>query len=155
MNAEKKNILIVDDEVDICDIIEFHISEMTDYRSFKAHNIQKAINILKSENIEVVISDVRMPQGSGMELLDYIKNLPPPRPHVIIISALYEKSKKNLPPNDHKLKKESNDSSDDLVRHITIEMTKDEVQEKGGYTYLPKPINYQELAKTLREILSP
>ena len=146
MAEEKKNILIIDDEIEICDIIEFHISEVADYRPFKAHNVQDAINVLKKEHIDVVISDVRMPNKSGMELLEYIKKLPAPTPHVIIISALYEKNESQ---------KKSDGNSGGLVRHITIEMTKDEVQEKGGYTYLPKPINYQELLKTLHEILSP
>ena len=155
MDKEKKNILIVDDEVEICDIIEFHISEMTDYKSFKAHNVQEAFNILKNEHIDVVISDVKMPNGNGMELLEYIKNLPASAPHVIIISSLYEKSTNLSSNKTSNPQKESDGFSENLVRHITIEMTKDEVQEKGGHTYLPKPINYQELIKTLREILFP
>lgn len=138
---KKENILVVDDEVEICELIQSHIEGMTNYGVFITHCIDEAIIILQREDIAAVISDVRMPEGDGMELLNTIKSTPPPRPHVIIISGLSKDDEEGMV------------QSDGLLEHITHEITRDEVKEKGGYSYLSKPLDYEELIKLLDDII--
>ena len=138
---EEKKILVVDDEVEICELIQSHVEEMTNYKVFPTHNVKEALSILRQENVDVVISDVRMPGGDGMGLLDTIKALPPPRPHVIIMSGLSPEEE------------EEKELSNNLMEHITHEITRDEVEEKGGHSYFSKPLDYQELVKSLKNIL--
>ena len=116
MPEEKlKKVLIVDDEKEICELIEFHIHQKSDYKTFTAFNMKTALKVIGDEKVDVVISDVRMPEGDGMELLDKIERLPRPRPHVIIISGLHDEK-------EEKISGEDKTVSDDLIRHITDEM---------------------------------
>ena len=135
-----KKVLIVDDEIEVCELLQSHIEEMTEYKAIMVHNAKDALDKVREQKIDVIISDVRMPNGDGMELLENIKALPPPRPHVIIISCLYEDEQKG-------------DVAEGLLKHITDEITQEEVQEKGAYSYLPKPLNYQDVITALNNIL--
>jgi CheY-like chemotaxis protein len=65
-------ILIVDDEPDLREAIAF------DYRRKKfnvllAASGNEAIQILEKEKVDIVVSDVRMPDGDGLKLLDTVK----------------------------------------------------------------------------------
>ena len=79
-------ILIVDDEVDICDMIMFTF-ESHGFRTFTAHDAEAAFKIVQSEDIDIVVSDVRMPKGGGMRLLKDIKGYNPVKPRVFLITG--------------------------------------------------------------------
>lgn len=64
-------VLIVDDEEDILEFLERILR--TKYTVFKAENGLKALNILSTETIQLVISDVMMPEMDGFELCKRIK----------------------------------------------------------------------------------
>lgn len=49
--------------------------EMNDYQVFSAPNGQVAFDLVVQHDIETVVSDVRMPDGDGLELLDRIQAL--------------------------------------------------------------------------------
>jgi CheY-like chemotaxis protein len=68
-----KSILVVDDEVDLRDILA---SELIFFgaKVFEAESAIKAQQILLQYPIDLIISDIRMPGGTGVELLDFIKN---------------------------------------------------------------------------------
>ncbi len=69
------NVLIVDDDVatveDIYDSISWDLLGIKAVDT--AHNVSGARQILSSKQIDIVISDIEMPQGSGIELLDWIR----------------------------------------------------------------------------------
>ncbi|MCG2758435.1 MAG: diguanylate cyclase [Desulfobacteraceae bacterium] len=67
------SILIVDDEPNIRNSIHEFIG-MAGYKSFKASSAEEALEILKKNAIYVVITDIRLPGMSGLELTDLIKN---------------------------------------------------------------------------------
>ena len=56
----KGNILIIDDEEKLRNLLARMIS-LEDYKVFEAGNAKAGMKILEKEEIEVVISDVRMP----------------------------------------------------------------------------------------------
>ncbi len=67
------SILIVDDEPGIRNSIHEFIG-MAGYKSFETSSAEEALEILKTNTIHVVITDIRLPGMNGLELTDLIKN---------------------------------------------------------------------------------
>jgi len=67
-----KTILFVDDESQILKSI-IRLFMDTEYEVITAENGEEALNILENENVDVVVSDVKMPKMSGYELLSQVK----------------------------------------------------------------------------------
>jgi DNA-binding NtrC family response regulator len=65
------NVLIVDDERFIGEIWE-EIFDMLGCYVYAAESVAKAISILIQHNIQLVITDLRMPEANGSLLLDYL-----------------------------------------------------------------------------------
>ena len=80
-----ENILIVDDEKNYPMIIGEILHE-EGYTSMTASSGMEALDILKNEIIDLVLTDVKMPGISGIQLLNKIKELNPDIP-VIIMTA--------------------------------------------------------------------
>ncbi len=72
---DKGTILIADDERDIRELLG-DFMEAEGYKCFLAEDAFKAQEILDIEdnNIDIIMSDIRMPGKSGLEFLEYIKN---------------------------------------------------------------------------------
>lgn len=80
----KKKILIVDDEADIRNIVSIYL-ENNDFETLKADSGSKALEIIKSEKVELAILDVMMPDMDGITLcikIREITNIP-----IIMLSA--------------------------------------------------------------------
>jgi response regulator RpfG family c-di-GMP phosphodiesterase len=71
LKAEEIKLLIVDDERSICDILKQYL-QMKGYTVFIARSAENAMEIIKQENIDLVLSDIKMPGMSGVELLKWI-----------------------------------------------------------------------------------
>jgi response regulator RpfG family c-di-GMP phosphodiesterase len=67
-----KKILIVDDEPAICELIKAYLKK-TGYEVASAGNGIDALAIVKSGSIDLVITDIKMPGMSGIELLQKIR----------------------------------------------------------------------------------
>lgn len=65
-------ILLVDDEEEILEFLERLLR--IKYTIFKAENGKEALNILANEAIQLVVSDVMMPEMDGFELCKMIKS---------------------------------------------------------------------------------
>ncbi len=68
--AQKHNILYVDDEQD--NLLAFKAVFRRDFNVFIAPSGQDAIEVLKEQAIDMVISDQRMPHMTGLELFQKI-----------------------------------------------------------------------------------
>lgn len=66
------NVLIVDDEIGVRDSMHEFI-EMAGFRSTIASSAEEAIDLLKKNNIQVVITDIMLPGMGGLELTKLIK----------------------------------------------------------------------------------
>ena len=66
-------ILIIDDDSGIRNSIHEFIG-MAGYKSFETSSAEEALEILKTNTIHVVITDIRLPGMNGLELTDLIKN---------------------------------------------------------------------------------
>jgi two-component system, NtrC family, response regulator len=80
-----ENILIVDDEKHYPMIIG-EILQEEGYRTFTAASGMEALDILNTRLIDLVLTDVKMPGMTGIDLLEKIKELKPDMP-VIIMTA--------------------------------------------------------------------
>ena len=72
---EKPAILFVDDEQRVLRSLKVLFSPM--YKVYTTTNGYEALKLLKTENIEVLVSDQRMPEMMGTELLRLAKEASP------------------------------------------------------------------------------
>ncbi len=79
------NILIVEDESRMREVIGMMLSDL-DIHLFEAADGQQALDIFERESIQLVITDLKLPKRTGMEVLQYIKDKRPEIP-IIIITA--------------------------------------------------------------------
>jgi two-component system response regulator PilR (NtrC family) len=70
------HILVVDDERSICELLEITFRK-EGHRIEVAHNVDEARRKLESQIFDIVISDVRMPGESGVDLLKLTKEIAP------------------------------------------------------------------------------
>jgi len=75
MPASKRKLLIVDDEVDIRESIEEIVKDRLGVTCETAENGKVALEKVKTFEPHAVISDIRMPEMGGLELLAAIRNL--------------------------------------------------------------------------------
>src|SRR6202171_524322 len=73
---DQVHILVVDDERSICELLEITFRK-EGHRVEVAHNVESAKRKLESQIFDIVISDVRMPGESGVDLLKFAKEISP------------------------------------------------------------------------------
>lgn len=79
------NALIIDDEPDILELLDITLQRMG-LNTLLAENIKQAKDILKTRKVHLCLSDLKLPDGDGLELVDYIQKHHDQIP-VAIISA--------------------------------------------------------------------
>src|SRR5271163_4780058 len=73
---EMPHILVVDDERSICELLEITFRK-EGHRVEVAHNVDEAKRKLQSKIFDIIISDIRMPGGTGVDLLKFTKEIAP------------------------------------------------------------------------------
>ncbi|WP_282433099.1 sigma-54-dependent transcriptional regulator [Legionella gresilensis] len=68
----KTKLLVIDDEPDICELLSLTLSRMG-YSCDLAHTYQQAIEKLNANAYALVLTDMRLPDGDGIELVKYIQ----------------------------------------------------------------------------------
>lgn len=81
--SREKRILIVDDNPHMCNLL-VDILEIFNYQGIKARDGEEALGFLKKNDYQMVITDLRMPNLGGMDLLKTIKDENPSMPVVVI-----------------------------------------------------------------------
>lgn len=76
-------ILVVDDEPDLCEILQF-ILEDKGFIVETAKTCMEAVIRLEAQGFDLVLSDIRMPCGGGLELLDKLRDRQLQLPVVLI-----------------------------------------------------------------------
>ncbi len=70
--AEKERILVVDDAPDTLEVVERHL-RTAGYRVMTAPGATEAVRVLDTAHVDVVITDLRMPRVSGMDLIRHVR----------------------------------------------------------------------------------
>lgn len=76
MNKSKFKILIIEDEAGVLEIISEGFRAQG-HRVITASSGFAAIEMLKKEKLDIVLSDLNMPNGNGMDVLNFVKTLKP------------------------------------------------------------------------------
>src|SRR3990170_6343884 len=71
-----ENILVVDDDEDILELIERHLSNKG-YEVVTAYDGEQALPLLEKVKFDLVITDLKMPKIDGMEVLRKVKEKDP------------------------------------------------------------------------------
>ena len=78
-----KHVLIIDDEPDICELIEITLARMgLDSRS--AMNVADALTLIEAEHFDLCLTDMRLPDGDGIEMVKYVQQNHPNIPIAVI-----------------------------------------------------------------------
>ncbi|HXX16905.1 MAG TPA: sigma-54 dependent transcriptional regulator [Candidatus Eremiobacteraceae bacterium] len=83
IGRETAHILVVDDEKSICELLEITFRK-EGHRVEVAHNVDAAKRKLEASLFDIIISDVRMPGQTGVELLQFAKEVAPETYFVLI-----------------------------------------------------------------------
>lgn len=86
MDKKLYTILVVDDEEFLCDAVAFEL-ELNGMNAIKAHSGEEAWEIFQKEKIDLILSDVRMPNGDGVEFLEKIRKKDKIKPVVFFITG--------------------------------------------------------------------
>lgn len=80
---KRDRVLIVDDEADIRELVEMTLTRM-DIPCVAAENLNQAKQLLDKDNYFLCLSDMRLPDGDGFELVEYIQSAYPHIPVAVI-----------------------------------------------------------------------
>ncbi|MEK6577580.1 MAG: ATP-binding protein, partial [Nitrospirota bacterium] len=85
-DIKRKRILIIDDEVLQLELLEHTLSK--DYDVFRADSSRKAIGIVKKEELDLILCDIKMPGMDGMEFYEWlVKNRPGTEKKFLIVTG--------------------------------------------------------------------
>lgn len=76
-------VLIIDDEPDIRELLEITLNRMS-IETYCAENVSEAKELLRQKNIDLCLTDMRLPDGTGLEIVDFIQTLAKPIPVAVI-----------------------------------------------------------------------
>ncbi|CAM4215671.1 sigma-54 dependent transcriptional regulator [Zobellia roscoffensis] len=79
----RENILLVDDDINILELLQRHLQSM-DYHTYKAVSVKEALYILKDTFIDLLITDIQMPEVDGLQLLKFTDEHYPEIPKLVI-----------------------------------------------------------------------
>ncbi|GAA5522701.1 phosphate regulon transcriptional regulatory protein PhoB [Fodinibius salicampi] len=123
MPVSKKNILVVDDEKDLLDLIEYNLKK-EGFDVLKAEDGQEGIEVARKHQPDLILLDIMMPKMDGLEVVERIrddrqlKRIP-----VIFLTARGD------------------------------EKTEIEGLDKGGDDYITKPISTTKLISRIKAVL--
>jgi DNA-binding NtrC family response regulator len=79
-----ERILIVDDEIDMLELLELIITDRTDYEVVTTNSPLEVPELMKSQAFDLLITDLRMPDLDGIELIERVKQTDDQIPFIII-----------------------------------------------------------------------
>ncbi|RUT79545.1 sigma-54-dependent transcriptional regulator [Ancylomarina longa] len=117
------NILVVDDDKSSGLAVAEFIEEQLGYRIELFHNGAEAFAAIQQNDFKMIISDLRMPGLSGLDLLKKVKSLPKGKSIEVIIMTGFGDMESSI-----------------------------EALRGGAYDYLLKPVNVEELAILIERV---
>ncbi|MEQ8187142.1 MAG: sigma-54 dependent transcriptional regulator [Candidatus Eremiobacterota bacterium] len=70
--SDKERILIVDDSINTLEVLQRNLTSQG-YKVFTASGVGEAIKLLETLTLDLVITDLRMPKVSGMDLIRHVR----------------------------------------------------------------------------------
>ena len=85
VESNPKTVLVIDDDESLRRVVEYNLQE-DGYRVLTAADGATGLQAFQAESVDLVLSDVRMPEMDGIELLTRLKGMQPDLP-VIMLTA--------------------------------------------------------------------
>jgi two-component system response regulator PilR (NtrC family) len=79
----KPAVLVVDDEPDLCELLSITLERM-DLSPRTATSVAEAQRMLKTERFDVCLTDMQLPDGNGLDLVNWIQQYSPSVPVAVI-----------------------------------------------------------------------
>src|SRR5579863_7590800 len=76
-------VLVVDDEPDLCELLSITLQRM-DLNPRTANSVADAQRLLKTERLDLCLTDMRLPDGDGLDLVQWIQQCCPAVPVAVI-----------------------------------------------------------------------
>ncbi len=70
------NLLLVDDEEMLIESLSRFFKRKS-FNVFTAHGVEEGRKIIKTQDIQVMITDMRMPDGQGIDLIELLRSIAP------------------------------------------------------------------------------
>jgi len=86
VDFKQYTLLIVDDDDALRDVMVFDFKRKG-FNVLSAENGEKGFEIVDNNKVDVVVSDIRMPNGDGIFLLEKIRKYYPSVPSVIFVTG--------------------------------------------------------------------
>ena len=83
MDASPSRVLIVDDEPDIRELLEITLGRMK-LDTSAASSVSEAEKTLQKERFDLCLTDMNLPDGNGIELVEFIQKNCPTTPVAVI-----------------------------------------------------------------------
>jgi CheY-like chemotaxis protein/glycine cleavage system H lipoate-binding protein len=80
---QKLNLLVIDDEQVVLDSIR-KLLKNENYNIYTVLTSQEALDLLKDRDIDIILTDLMLPEMDGLELLDAVKKIIPHLPMIVI-----------------------------------------------------------------------
>jgi len=119
---KKKKILIIDDETDFTDLVKLTLEETGQYEVMEANSAAEGLEAVSSFRPQLIFLDLMMPDIDGAEAAGRLKENPETREiPLVFLTGMYLK-----------------------------EEAKDKGRMVGGYPFLSKPVNVDELLECIQ-----
>ncbi len=90
-----KNILITEDSSTMRSLLVSTIESLEGYRIIEAASGFEALRLLPREKVDLIITDINMPDINGLELISYVRNNPHYQ-HIPLFIISTESSEKDM-----------------------------------------------------------
>ena len=121
-HIRETKILVVDDDPLIVHTVKHHLLR-EGYQVLTASNGMEALQVVENENIDLIITDIMMPELSGLNLINFFREFYSIKVPIIIITSLGQ-------------------------NHIIYPSLK-----QGANDFLTKPIDFSALSMSVKNIL--
>lgn len=88
-----KTILIVDDEPGIRTMVQFELSQQG-YGVLTADSGVRALELVKDEKVDLILTDMRMPQMDGLDLIIQVRKGHPQLPIILMTGFVEDRVQK-------------------------------------------------------------
>ena len=91
-------ILIIDDETQICEMMA-DLFESRDFAVTVAHSGNQGAQVFRDSDFDIVISDVRMPDGDGFDFAKQVEEIDPSFKKIIFVTGYLDIETTPIPGN--------------------------------------------------------
>ena len=81
--SKRPNALVIDDEPDICELLTMTLEGM-DIDTASANDVSQAKSLLKKQHFDLCLTDMRLPDGNGLDLVAWMQKDTPEVPVAVI-----------------------------------------------------------------------